>query len=116
MGMAADDGVIATAAAKGATVTTYSMAGMSTVLGWLSSMDWVTISGVCLGGATFVVNWYYKRRRDARDNALADLHEELERQRAADEHEFQARDDKRKELESQAKIALMQHQMHTEEE
>ena len=100
MGLAADDGVIATAAAKGATATTYGMASISAALGWLASMDWVAVSGVCIGVVTAIVNAYYKHQRSRREAEGARLDAELKR-----------RDDKRKELESQARIALMQHQM-----
>lgn len=97
MGLAADDGIIATVAAKGSTGATYGFASVSAVLGYLASMDWVTISGVCLGLGTAVVNAYYKRQRNKRESAAA-----------ADDHEFKLRADKRAELESQARIALMQ--------
>lgn len=97
MGLAADDGIIATLLAKWATATTYGMAVVSAALGWLRSLDWVTASGVCLGVATFLVNRHYKILRNRRETAAA-----------ADDHEFKAREDRRRELESQARIALMQ--------
>ncbi len=116
MGLAADDGIIAAVSAKSATAITYIAAFVSAVSGWLGSIDWVSTSGVCVAVVTAIANGYYKRQRNKREVEAAQLHEDLERQRAADEHEFQAREDKRHELESQARIALMQHQMHTEEE
>jgi hypothetical protein len=40
---------------------TYSSAAM-TVIGGLTLNEWLAISGIVLGLATFVVNWVYKQK------------------------------------------------------
>lgn len=48
----------------------YSMSVAVAVCGDLTLDDWVKISGIALGLATFFVNWYYRRKNA---NALKDL-------------------------------------------
>lgn len=95
MGIAADDGAVATIGAKISTGTVYAGASAS-VLGALGLSDWLALGGFMVAIATFGVNIYYRRKKDARDKRLADdAHEEsLQRQRLNT-------------LETQARIATM---------
>lgn len=41
----------------------------SMVMGWLLSSQFGVLFGLALGVAGFAVNWYYKAKQDARDQA-----------------------------------------------
>ena len=92
--------VVDTTIAGYATKATYGAAAFAGITGWLSQVDWVSITGLIIAAVTFCTNRHYKRRQDKRD-----------RDRRAEEHaEHEARM-KREELESQLRVQLMQHQM-----
>ena len=69
-----------TAAALGSKAT---YAGSTTsIVGWLMSNEFAVVSGMVLGLAGLVINWYYKRKSDLRVAA----YKALEDERAEIEH------------------------------
>ena len=69
-----------TAAALGSKAT---YAGSTTsIVGWLMSNEFAVVSGMILGLAGLVINWYYKRKSDLRVAA----YKALEDERAEIEH------------------------------
>tara|TARA_R110002167_G_scaffold188319_1_gene389844 strand:- start:23783 stop:23983 length:201 start_codon:yes stop_codon:yes gene_type:complete len=48
----------------------YTASGVVALTG-LSMQEWFGLVGLALAAATFVVNWYYKARADARAERLA---------------------------------------------
>lgn len=61
-----------TAAAAAGSKATYTGAGAS-VAGWFFSSEFGVLIGVLLGIAGFAINWYYKHKRDQREEALHDF-------------------------------------------
>lgn len=59
--------VDAALAAAGSKVT-YAGSGV-TITGWLLSSEFAVLLGMLLGLAGFVVNWYYRHKRDKREAA-----------------------------------------------
>lgn len=49
-----------------ASKTTYAGAGTS-VVGWFASNEFAVIGGLVIGFAGLIVNWYYKHKRDKRE-------------------------------------------------
>lgn len=70
MALIAEDGVIALLVAKIATGVTYIAAAISALVGFVTSLDLVALSGVCLGVATYLTNVYFKSRHDRREEEL----------------------------------------------
>lgn len=62
------DATIAAAGSK----ATYTGAGAS-VIGWLTSSEAGVVFGIVLGVCGLLVNWYYKRKQDLRDQAEHEL-------------------------------------------
>lgn len=56
-----------------ASKASYLSSGGATVLGLLTLQDWAVIIGIFLAVATFAVNVYFQRKRDAREVELAEL-------------------------------------------
>ena len=68
----ATEAIIASAASK----STYATGAASTVIGFLGSNTFAVIFGIIVTGATFMVNWYYKRKADRRAVELDQLRKE----------------------------------------
>jgi len=85
------DSAVAAAASK----VTYGSAAAS-VIGFVSSIDWVGLLGFVVAVGGLAVNVYFKRRQDKRDQI-----------RLKDEQAERSARMKRDELESQARIAMM---------
>lgn len=62
------DNTLVAAASK----VTYLGSG-STVIGWLLSSEFAVLSGLLIGIAGFIVNWYYRREADRREKQLHEL-------------------------------------------
>jgi hypothetical protein len=58
------DAAIAAAGSK----VTYTGAGM-TISGWFLSSEFAVLIGMLIGVAGFAVNWYYRHKEDARQQA-----------------------------------------------
>jgi hypothetical protein len=58
------DAAIAAAGSK----ATYTGAGM-TISGWFLSSEFAVLVGIVIGVAGFAVNWYYRHKEDARQQA-----------------------------------------------
>lgn len=58
------DAAIAAAGSK----ATYTGAGM-TISGWFLSSEFAVLIGMLIGVAGFAVNWYYRHKEDARQQA-----------------------------------------------
>lgn len=54
--------VLDVGAASAASKVTYVSSGATALGGWLSTNNLVTVGGLVIAFATFVVNWYYKQR------------------------------------------------------
>lgn len=67
MNIETKDAVDAAMAAVGSKVT-YGGAGAS-VAGWLLSSEFAVLSGLILGLAGFLLNWYYRHKADKRAQA-----------------------------------------------
>ena len=71
------DATIAAAGSK----ATYTGAGM-TIGGWFLSNEFAVLAGIVIGVVGLMVNWYYKRKQDRREQA-----EHERRMRQFDEEE-----------------------------
>lgn len=58
------DGTLAAAGSK----ATYAGAGAFSV-GWFLSSEFGILVGICMGTCGFLMNWYYSRKRDRREQA-----------------------------------------------
>lgn len=57
-------------------IASYISSGAIAGAGAWTVNEWLMVGGFLLGLATFAVNWYFKLRRDQREQAEADMRRE----------------------------------------